>query len=400
MSKSNKDTSGTSTKVRIEVFRSGEFKPMVGDAISYSGDDLTRIVEAYDPDISPAPIVVGHPKTDTPAYGWVDGFEYDAEADRLYADASIAGEFSETIKAGYYKNVSMSFFKPDAPNNPHPGSWYPKHIGFLGAAAPAVSGLKPVSFAGDQEGVTFLASLSPLRGSSPLAVASFGEAGFEDAASLLRSIRDFFIEKFGMEAADKVLPAYRLEWLAETEIRKGEDKPYSFSETPTATKPEDVAMTPEEIAAEKAALDKRKADQDAREAAFAEREASRRADDNAAFAEELVQEGRLLPASRDQVAAILSALPADQDVSFAGDDGKEQSQPLADTLRAILKAQPVAVDFSAQDMGDDPNTATTASFASDGNEIDTGQLVIDQKARAYMKQNPGVDYIAAVQAVS
>lgn len=387
MSKSNKDTSGTSTKVRIEVFRSGEFKPMVGDAISYSGDDLTRIVEAYDPDTSPAPIVVGHPKTDTPAYGWVDGFEYDAEADRLYADASIASEFSETIKAGHYKNVSMSFFKPDAPNNPHPGSWYPKHIGFLGAAAPAVSGLKPVSFAGDQEGVTF--------------VASFGEAAFEDTASLLRSIRDFFIEKFGMDAADKVLPAYRLEWLAETEIRKAEDKPYSFSET---TSKEDVApmaqMTPEEIAAEKAALDKRKADQDAREAAFAEREASRRADDNAAFAEELVQEGRLLPASRDRIAAVLNALPADQDVSFAGDDGKEQSQPLADTLKAILKAQPVAVDFSAQDMGDDPNTATTASFASDGNEIDTGQLVIDQKARAYMKQNPGTDYIAAVQAVS
>lgn len=386
MSKSKIQDQDTSTKVRIEVFRSGEFKPMVGQAISYSGEDLTKIVDAYDPDTSPAPIVVGHPKTDTPAYGWVDGFEYDAEADRLYADANLAGEFSETVKAGHFKNVSMSFFKPDAPNNPNPGSWYPKHIGFLGAAAPAVSGLKPVSFSGGDQDVTF--------------VASFGEAGFKDTASLLRSVRDFFIEKFGLEDADKVLPAYRLEWLAETEIRAKEDKPYSFSETPTSTKPEDVVMTPEEIAAQKAELDQRKADQDAREAEFAEREAERLAEDNAAFAEELAQEGRLLPASKDQVVAVLNALPADQDVSFAGDDGKEQSQPLADTLKAILKAQPVAVDFSAQDMGDDPNNTTTASFASDGNPIDTDQLATDQKARAYMTQNPGVDYIAAVQAVS
>lgn len=390
MSKAKNKDQDNSTKVRIEVFRSGEFKPMVGEAISYSGEDLTKIVEGYDPETSPAPIVVGHPKTDTPAYGWVDGFEYDPDADRLYADASIAGEFSETIRAGHYKNVSMSFFKPDAPNNPNPGSWYPKHIGFLGAAAPAVSGLKPVSFASDQDGVTF--------------VASFGEAGFEDTASLLRSIRDFFIEKFGMEDADKVLPAYRLEWLADTEIRPKEDKPYSFSETPPSTKPKDVApmtqMTPEEIAAQKAELDQRKADQDAREAEFALAQATRRAEDNAAFAEELCEERRLLPASKDQVVAVLNALPADQDVSFAGEDGKEQKEPLADALKAILKAQPVMVEFGTQDMGDDPASATTASFASDGNPIDTDQLAIDQKARAYMNQNPGVDYIAAVQAVS
>lgn len=358
---------------------------MVGDAISYSGDDLTKIVDAYDPETSPAPIVVGHPKTDTPAYGWIDGFEYDADADRLYADASIAGEFSETIKAGHYKNVSMSFFRPDAPNNPNPGSWYPKHIGFLGAAAPAVSGLKPVSFANDEDGVTF--------------VASFGEAGFEDTAGLLRGLREWMVSKGWIEDADKYLPTYKLDWLSETEIRHPEEKPFSFSELPSS-KTEDVVMTPEQIAAEKAALDKRKADQDAREAEFAEREATARAEDNAAFAEGLVTEGRLIATSKDQVVAVLNAMPATQDVSFSGEDGKEQSQPVADALKAILKAQPVVVDYSAQDMGDDPDNPSTVSFASDGNPIDKDQLAIDAKARAYMNQNPGVDYISAVEAVS
>ncbi len=76
----------TSTKARIEVFRTGTFTPMSGVAISYGADDLENIVSNYDFETAPAPIVVGHPKTDTPAFGWITGFEYDKDADRLFAD--------------------------------------------------------------------------------------------------------------------------------------------------------------------------------------------------------------------------------------------------------------------------------------------------------------------------
>ena len=135
----------TNPGFRIEVFRTGTFKPMAGDAISYGADDLAGIASGYDPDGSPAPIVIGHPATDAPAYGWVSGFEYDETADRLFADIDdLDPAFEEAVKAGRYKKVSMSFHTPDAPNNPAPGQWYPKHIGFLGGAAPAVSGLQPV----------------------------------------------------------------------------------------------------------------------------------------------------------------------------------------------------------------------------------------------------------------
>src|SRR5690606_13768985 len=136
--------SATNT-ARIEVFRTGTFTPMTGAAITYSAADLKAAADAYDPATAPAPIVVGQPETDTPAYGWAQSFEFDASADRLYAEVGeIDAAFSDAVKAGRYKKVSMSFFPPDHAANPVPGTWYPKHIGFLGGAAPAVSGLKNV----------------------------------------------------------------------------------------------------------------------------------------------------------------------------------------------------------------------------------------------------------------
>ena len=375
--------------IRIEVFRSGTFKPMSGDAISYGADDLSGIASSYDPANAPAPIVVGHPTTDAPAFGWVTGFEYDPEADKLFADlGDIEPAFFDAVKAGRYRKVSMSFHTPDASNNPQPGNWYPKHIGFLGAAAPAVSGLKPVQFSADRPGeaVTF--------------EASFGERGFETTSGLFRSVREWMIEKFGMEEADKVLPSYELDWLDNTEIETPA-KTTLFA-APKLTTAEDVTMTPEQIAALEAREQKVVAD----EARFAERAAAQdkreqdaREAGNAEFSESLVTDEKLLPALKDQVTAVLNALPVDTSVSFAEGD-KTVETPLADAVKALLSAQPKVVEFGEVNLGDDPGKSVTASFASDGKPVDTDQLAIDQKARAYMTQNPGVDYIAAVQAVS
>lgn len=322
------------SSIRIEVFRTGTFTPMSGEAVTYSAADLEGIAAGYDADAAPAPVVIGHPKTDDPAYGWVTGFEYDHDADLLFADiGQLEPEFVEAVEAGRYKKVSMSFHMPDAPNNPTPGQWSAKHIGFLGGAAPAVSGLKTVQFAQgkDGEAVTF--------------EAAFGEAGFENTADMFRALREWFIEKFGKETADQVLPDYRIEWLGRTEISPKNDASPIF----TAPIEEEPTMTPEELAAQTAALKAREVQADARDATFAAGEATRRGAVHVAFAETLVAAGKLLPASQAEVVALLDALPADQNVSFAeGDDA-----PLADALMSILKAQPKAVDFSETELGDD-----------------------------------------------
>lgn len=368
---------------RIEVFRPGTFTPMQGSPITYTAADLKAIADAYDPAVAPAPIVVGHPDADTPAYGWVKGFEYDATAERLFADLhEIEPQFAGLVKDGRFKKVSMSFFSPQQSSNPTPGAWYPKHVGFLGAAAPAVSGLKNVQFAAD-DAVTF--------------TADFGESGFEQTASLLRSLRDFLIEKFGADVADRALPPYRLEWLGETEIenQKTALAPLSYA---------DGGLIPEPVKKETAvstqpdpAFATREADLTAREQKIADREAKLAHDDNVSFAEGLVKAGKLLPASRDKVVAILDALPVEAAVSFS-EGGAKLTHSAA--LREVLEAQPEVVSFGALDMPEGPGDVRATSFSADGKPVDPESLKIHNNALAYQRKHPGTSYEAAIDAVS
>ena len=130
---------------RIHVFRAGQHRTSAGESIEFSQADLAASAAAYDPTIHEAPLVVGHPKTDDPAYGWVKSLV--AEGSNLYADAEIHPEFAEMIRAGAYKNRSMKWYRPDDAGNPKPGVWYAQHVGFLGAVPPAIKGLRPVELA-------------------------------------------------------------------------------------------------------------------------------------------------------------------------------------------------------------------------------------------------------------
>lgn len=468
---------------RIEVFRPGTFTPMQGAPITYTAADLKAVADAYDATTAPAPVVIGHPVADAPAFGWVEGFAYDSQAERLFATLhQIEPAFADLVKAGRFKKVSMSFFAPGQPHNPVPGTWYPKHVGFLGAAAPAVSGLKNASFAGEA-GATF--------------TASFGTGA--QSASLFRRIRDWMIDRDGLEAADKVLPPWEIDWLdeadepaarmyaetqagsryaeppaakmdtmmpfmapmekmmasmaalkstgsadadflmmmiphhrsaiamAKVELETGSDpapkekaqqiidaQEAEIAELttllneagpryaePPAAKPEDPPVpdkTPH-IPKDKPdpALAAREAAIATREAAIAAREAALASADHAAFAERLVTEGRLLPALRDKVVAILDAVPGDAAVSFA-----EGVAPVSigAALREVLEAQPKVVSFGAAVLPEGGSGEQAAAFAADGRAVDPERLALHNKALDYQRAHPGTAYDAAVRAVS
>ncbi|MGM4981878.1 hypothetical protein [Rhizobium sp. 11_C7_N12_5] len=392
-------TTLTSIKARIEVFRSGTFKPMEGDAITYSAADLKTIGDVYDRANAPAPIVIGHPKTDAPAFGWVDSFDYDASSDRLFANVSeVYPAFADAVRAGNYKKVSMSFFRPTEPANPVPGSWYPKHVGFLGGAAPAVAGLANVQFAADAATVTF--------------TSNFGDPGSEQAASLFRGLRDFFIDKFGLDDADKALPSFSIDWLSETTATPAVLP--DFSATPkfsaggliqkvpiTRASHSQLQITEKEpsLTLPNPAFAAREAELNTREETLKKREREILHTGHVAFAEALVAGGKLIAASKDKVVAVLDALPVDVSVSFAAGD-TTTTLPVATMLREILDAQPKVVSFGQLDLPAETAGGGSASFASDGKAVDAGQLVIHQKALAYVREHPGTDYLAAVHAVS
>lgn len=130
----------------IQILRAGTFVAEGGQQATITPADLMSLAAGYDPALYQAPLVVGHPQTHDPAYGWVRGLSVvngvlTAEADRVSLD------FSALVEAGAYRKVSASLFPPAHPANPRPGALYLRHVGFLGAAAPAVPGLKPVEFA-------------------------------------------------------------------------------------------------------------------------------------------------------------------------------------------------------------------------------------------------------------
>jgi len=363
------------TTARIEVFRTGTFTAMDGQQLSYSAAELKAMADAYDYATAPAPVVVGHPTTDAPAFGWAKSFDYDAAADRLYANVEeIAPAFADAVKAGHYKKVSLSFHRPEGAANPVPGTWYPKHIGFLGGAAPAVTGLTNVQFSAADSANT--------------ATVEFG--GFEDVAGILRMMREFFISKFGLDDADKALPGYRIDWL-ETNDQQPEPRP-AFS-TPTVTvKEPSVTKTPDPaFAAREAEFSARFANLEAREKTLANA-------GNVAFAEALVTAGKLLPASKDKVVAILNALPVETAVSFA-EGAATVSVPVSQAIRDVLDAQPKMVSFGATDIPPAGKDETT-NFAADGHTVDRERLDTHAKAIVYQREHPGTEYLSAVKAVS
>lgn len=129
----------------LEIFRAGAHTDMSGRTIRFTTSDLTRTAHAYDPAKHEAPLVVGHPQTDDPAYGLVA--ELQITGDALEAiPHQIDPAFATLVNAGRFSKISASFFMPDAPGNPVPGVYYLRHIGFLGAAAPAVKGLRKPQF--------------------------------------------------------------------------------------------------------------------------------------------------------------------------------------------------------------------------------------------------------------
>lgn len=129
----------------IHFFRAGTHTASDGRVLTFSEADLSRIAAAYDPAMHEAPIVVGHPKTDAPAFGWVERVE--ARPDGLHAiPRQVNAEFAELVKNGSYKKVSAAFYPATASNNPKPGAPYLRHVGFLGAEPPAVKGLQGIRF--------------------------------------------------------------------------------------------------------------------------------------------------------------------------------------------------------------------------------------------------------------
>jgi len=327
----------------LHIFTVGAWTDLSGRALTFGAADLAATAAAYDPAKHEAPLVVGHPATDDPAYGWVASLRATA-TDLEATPRQVDTAFAEMVNAERFNRISASFFLPDAPSNPAPGVYYLKHVGFLGAAPPAVKGLRKPSFdlADSEESVTVEFSLHPSSDEAP-------------------TVPDTPKTSPGAEAP----PAPPADFAAQL----------SALEASNAELQRALARRDAEIAAEKAKQIQA---------------------DNAAFAETLVQEGRLLPRDKAGVVEFLAAIPAERVIEFA--DGGQVVKPTARAwLDDFLKRLPVQVDFGERTAGAAPEAGVQFA-APPGYDVDASQLALHRKALAAARDK-NIPYEQALRAV-
>ncbi len=368
----------------LHIFKPGRQTAMNGLTLEFSESDLAASAAAYDPAKHEAPIVIGHPKHDDPAYGWVKSLA--TADDGLQAEPhQVDAAFAELVEAGRYKKISASFYLPDAPNNPVPGVYYLRHVGFLGAQPPAVKGLKAAEFADAEEGVV-----------------EFGDWGMETNATLWRRMREWLLAKFGQETADQVIPDWQIETISEA-ARQDDDTPrVAFADpenaqagaSPAKPTTEENHVTPEQAAALEAENAQLKQQLATAEADKQKQAAAKRHADNVAYAEQLIGDGKLAPKHKDAVVAFLNFSEADTTLEFGEGDAK---QPLATAFKTFLGDLPKVVEFSEQ------ATKRNAAGGQDGvaefgESADPERLKQHQAIQAHMAEHK-VDYATAARAV-
>lgn len=300
----------------IHIFRPGRHTAMQGTTIDFGESDLIATANAYDPTRHEAPLVIGHPRADAPAWGWVGSLTADAHG--LFATPrQLDPAFAEMVRAGRFKKVSASFYTPDSPHNPVPGVYYLRHVGFLGAQPPAVKGLAPVNFA---EGDTDEGCVSFDFAESP--------GLLRRLADLFRGLREYVVEKDGTEMADRAIPSYAVSGLQEMAAASAAQAAEIPAFAENLTPPKEKSMQKQETPpAENIdfAETKARADELERKVAYltgiARKERASRVVDKA------LADGRLTPAQSvglaDFMAAFLERLPKQVDFSEAAPGGEE-----------------------------------------------------------------------------
>ncbi|KHS86521.1 DUF4200 domain-containing protein [Pectobacterium carotovorum] len=351
------------TTATLAVFAPGTHTAMDGRTVTFTLDNCIDLASSYDPALSEAPFVVGHPSLTAPAYGWARRFE--VREGLVYAEPKqVNPAFAEAFNAGSYKKRSLSIYLPDTPGNPKPGHYYARHVGFLGAVPPAVKGLPDVQFSeasGDN---------APLEFAMPFET--------ELLADLLRGVRDYLVEKEGTERADQILPQWRIKSLEEMGIKADNSviPPLAYAEEQIVDEKEKAlaarekalddreaalalkeknpgTQTPptneDDLAKREKALREREDKLNAQEKANAEKEEKQRRDDITSFADGLVKNGKILPRHKSTLVEVLVGLKHEP-ISFA--DGTATISEKPETLlRKLLEEKPTVLDFAEKSPG-------------------------------------------------
>jgi len=274
---------------QIEIFRAGRHVDDAGVAHEFSAADVAAMAASYDPALREAPLTVGHPASNLPAYGWVKGLATAATGVLTMNPHQVEPAFAEMVQAGRFKKRSASFYPPASPNNPTPGKWYLRHVAFLGAQPPAIAGLKDIQFA---------------EGDAEAGAVCFSEAVLPPSTHQETTTMDEEIKaRLAQAEADA----------------KAAKEAQATAEAATKAANEQLAQ-------------------------FAERQRTERHAGHVSFAEGQVKAGKLLPKDKETAVAMLDQLAEAQPVEFSEAGATRKVAPV-EWLKGLIEGAKPVVEF-------------------------------------------------------
>ena len=307
---------------RLAIFKTGTHTATNGSAMIASAEMLKGVADNYQPATHEAPAVIGHPKDNHPAYAWAESLSFDEGEGVLYANFSqVEPQFAQLVKDGRFKKRSASFYPPNHPSNPTPGTAYLRHVGFLGAQPPAVKGLKDFTDFSD------LADLPTYE------FTEFSNPTNQHQDQKENVMNDESTKNTTDTSANNVDGDATTNNNARFEEQRAE-----LDKKAKALEAKEVAIA-------------------AREAAFAKQEQDIKENDFSEFADTLIKKGQLVPAEKNAVISVMMDLDgADKTFDFA-ENGTVNKKTSVDVLKGVLGRLSTTVDFSERSH-DDPNHAS------------------------------------------
>lgn len=324
---------------QIEIFKPGRHTDDSGTVHHFSSNDVAGMQASYDPTLREAPLCVGHPAHNLPAYGWVKALHV-SPTGHLTMDAhEVQPQFAEMVEQKLFKKRSASFYPPSHSNNPCPGRWYLRHVAFLGAQPPAIAGL--ADFADGITGcINFSEDTPPASAAGPL---SPNETSFNPEQ--LRMTQELKDQLATAQAQNAALQA-------------------------------SAAQAAADAAAAKAQL-----------AQFAQAARTERTAAFTSYAEAQVQAALLKPAEKSTAVELLNLAADAKPASFA----EGQARPLSalEFVKSLIERAKPVVSFGEHAAGHLPQRGTAQGLSD---------AEIDAQAQAWSRQHK-VSYAEALSAV-
>lgn len=361
----------------IAIFRTGTHTDSNGQTRTWTDADLDNIVSKYNPTKHEAPVVIGHPQNNAPAYGWVESLKREGET-LFMKMKDVIPAFADMVRQKMFKKRSISLYTDGTL----------RHVGWLGAAPPAVKGLPDFVAFGDA-GITIeFEETTPAQGATP--PYQGGERGNNNRKE--EGTMSFW-ERLKKRLADADISF--------SEIFGSDTPPVLYTEADIRTKIDagitDALKAKETEFSEKvASLDEQREKKDtelkAREDALKAQEADGRKKAVASFCEGLKKKGVLIPAMEKLgmgITEFMQQIASIETTIEFGEEGKKKKQTPMEFMQAFLLSLPKAIEF-----GEVAGKDKDAGSGNAGGKIET---LVKEKMKADKKLTYGMAFAEVQQ---